>query len=209
MELLLVRHGLPETHVTRDGSPADPDLSPTGVTQAELLGDLLAEHPPDVIYSSPMRRARSTATHAAARLGCAPDAVVVREGLSEFDRNDTSYVPMEEMKVTNRAAWDQLASGTFSNDVAVVAGFVERVRQNVERIVDDHPGARACVVCHGGVINAYLASCLGFGATEFLRFDVDYTSISRVFASSAGHRSVLSVNERTHLRGRPDLMKGL
>lgn len=209
MELLLVRHGLPETHVTNDGSRADPDLSPTGVAQAELLGDLLAESPPGAVYSSPMRRAYSTASHVVARIGWAADAIVVREGLSEFDRNDSSYVPMEEMKISNRAAWDQLASGTFSTDTAVVTGFVERVRQNVERIVDDHPGDRVCVVCHGGVINAYLASCLGFDATEFLRFDVDYTSISRVFASSAGHRSVLSVNERTHLRGHPALVKGL
>lgn len=209
MELLLVRHGLPETHVTRDGSRADPELSPVGVTQAQLLGELLAEQPPDAMYASPMRRAHSTATHAAERIGGTPDAIVVREGLSEFDRNDTSYVPMEEMKISNRAAWDQLASGTFSSDVAVVTGFVERVRQTVERIVVDHPGDRVCVVCHGGVINAYLAGCLGFGATDFLRFDVDYTSISRVFASSAGHRSVLSVNERTHLRGRPELLKGL
>jgi 2,3-bisphosphoglycerate-dependent phosphoglycerate mutase len=54
------------------------------------------------------------------------------------------------------------------------------------------------VVCHGGVINAYTGHVLGIA--EPLFFLPAYTSISRVFASSAGVRSIGSLNEASHLR---------
>ena len=37
MELLLIRHGLPERVVNEDGTPADPPLSAKGRDQAERV----------------------------------------------------------------------------------------------------------------------------------------------------------------------------
>jgi len=71
--------------------------------------------------------------------------------------------------------------------------------------VADHRGQRVAVVCHGGVINAYLGHCLGLPADDFMRFDVDYSSISRVFVSSTFQRSIASINERPHFVGHPHL----
>jgi len=56
-------------------------------------------------------------------------------------------------------------------------------------------------VCHGGVINAYLAHVLGLD--DLLFFEPAYTSISRVRASRRGHRMLVSANETAHLRGDP------
>ena len=61
MELLLIRHGLPEKVVTTDGSPADPPLSAIGLKQAELVAEYLKDVRLDRLYSSPMRRAHQTA----------------------------------------------------------------------------------------------------------------------------------------------------
>ncbi|HCB34596.1 MAG TPA: histidine phosphatase family protein [Acidimicrobiaceae bacterium] len=209
MELILVRHAQPVADVRSDGSPADPPLSDVGRRQAELAAQWLCETEPHHVCSSPMRRAVQTAEPIAAAAGIAADAVEVCDDISEFDRHDPAYVPMEVMKLTDRARWDQLAAGTFTTDVAEAAAWMEVVVAAFERIVADHGGERVVAVCHSGVVNAYLAHCLGFEADRFLRFDVDYTSVSRVFASGRGHRSVASVNERTHLRGRPDLAVGL
>jgi probable phosphoglycerate mutase len=71
----------------------------------------------------------------------------------------------------------------------------------VETIINDHRGERVAVVCHGGIINGYLSHILGLG--EFARgfFYPNYTSINRVAAASSGERSIVTVNETSHLRG--------
>ena len=205
MELVFVRHGQPERVIRHDGQPADPPLSGIGRQQAAAVASWLVEMGVDALYSSPMRRALQTADAIAAATGL---EATVREGLSEFDRDSPAYVPMEVLKETDRERWDELATGSFG-DAERTAHFIATVNDAVDRIVADHRSQRVALACHGGVVNAYLARCLGFDPDTFLKFDVDYTSVTRVFASSHGHRSVLSVNERTHLRGRPDLAIGL
>jgi 2,3-bisphosphoglycerate-dependent phosphoglycerate mutase len=200
VQLLLVRHGRPEQVITTDGSPADPPLSALGRRQAEAMSQWLAEERIDALYSSPMQRARETAVPVEHNSGL---NTRVREGLSEFDRASTAYVPMEVLKETDREAWDNLvATGFVSDD----GSWSKRVVETIDTIVSECSGQRVAVMCHGGVVNAYVAHCLGLAPEKFMNFDVDYTSVSRVLASSRGHRSVLTINERTHFRGRPDLI---
>ena len=205
MELVFVRHGRPERVVRHDGQPADPPLSAIGRRQAAAVAGWLSEMGVDALYSSPMRRALQTAEAIGGATGLVP---TVRDGLSEFDRDSPAYVPMEVLKETDRERWNELATGSFG-DAERTAQFIATVNHAIDEVVADHRSQRVALACHGGVVNAYLARCLGFDADTFLRFDVDYTSVTRVFASSHGHRSVLSVNERTHLRGRSDLAIGL
>ena len=203
MELIFVRHGRPQHIETSDGPPAAPPLAATGVRQAIAMAEFLSEEAVDHIYSSPMNRAYQTAEPLSAALEL---PINVREGLSEFDRNSTSYVPMEVLKETNRAAWERLASGSMGGSDGGISKWFNSAIQEVEVVVEQHPAERVAIICHGGVINAYLASCLNFSYDSFMKFDVDYTSITRVLASTAGHRSVHSINERPHFRGRPDLL---
>ena len=202
MELIFVRHGRPEHIETDDGTPADPPLSAVGHEQATAVAEWLAEERIDAIYSSPMQRARQTSRPLEETLGM---SAAVRDGISEFDRYSSSYVPTEVLKATNREAWLKMASGDFMEEMGDPGAWMRSVVDTVERIVADHPGQRVAVVCHGGVVNAYLAHCLEFTPERFMRFDVDYTSVSRVMASSRGPRSVIAINERTHFRGRPEL----
>ena len=84
MELILVRHGLPERVETRDGSPADPPLAPRGRHQAEALARWLAREEIDAVVASPLRRARQTAEPLARALGVEialePDVVEMDHG---------------------------------------------------------------------------------------------------------------------------------
>ena len=99
-----------------------------------------------------------------------------------------------------------MASGAMSGSPETLSSWYTTTVTQVEAIVRAHSGQRVVVVCHGGVINAYLARCLDFDIQNFMKFDVDYTSVTRVLASEAGHRSVKSVNETTHFRNQPHLM---
>lgn len=189
MELLLIRHALPIRVDEGDvEGPADPHLAPVGKEQAEALAGWLAGERIDALWSSPMRRAMETAAPVAARLGLAID---VDDGLAEYDKDATSYVPIEELKAANDPRWKQVPEQPEHFQGLVVAA--------VERIVATHPGQRVAVICHGGVVNAYAAHVLGLRDPLF--FLPAYTSITRVLASASGQRSIGSLNETAHVRG--------
>ena len=88
--------------------------------------------------------------------------------------------------------------GGWSSD-EIPEDFHNRVIESLELIISRHKGGTAVVTCHGGVINEYLSHVLGLESNQF--FYPNYTSIHRIAASSAGHRSILSINETSHLRG--------
>lgn len=193
---MLIRHALPVRRELSEGI-ADPELSPAGLEQAEHLAHYLAIEHIDALYTSPLRRARETAAPIAATTGLVP---VVVEDVAEWDRSSSEYIPIEELKETGDPRWIALASGQLDMHDETPESFRERVVSAVESIIDAHPGARVAVTCHGGVVNAYLAHVLGLPTGPGF-FYPNYTSIHRVAASRSGHRSIVTVNETSHLRG--------
>ncbi|MDG1366879.1 MAG: histidine phosphatase family protein [Acidimicrobiales bacterium] len=201
MELIFVRHGRP-VHIEDADGAADPPLADVGHEQAQRVADWLMTAGIDALYSSPMNRALQTAAPFADASGLAMN---IRDYLREFDHEGSSYVPTEVLKATNPEAYRERISGGFVDKDFDVVGFQANVVGEVDRIVADHRGQRVAVVCHGGVINAYLGRCLEFAPDDYMKFDVDYSSISRVMVSSKLQRSIASVNERPHFVGRPHL----
>ncbi len=202
MELLLVRHALPVRRELSDGV-ADPELADDGHAQAKLLGDYLGAERIDAVYASTLQRAQQTAVPVAA----AHQLDIVSEpGVAEFDKDSNEYVPVEELKAANDPRWQAMINGDWDpGSDESREEFEGRVLGSIERIIGDHGGQRVAVVCHGGVINAYLSHILELpqDTANFSRgfFYPNYTSIHRVAASSTGIRSVHSINETAHLRG--------
>lgn len=202
MELLLVRHALPVRRELTEGV-ADPELSEDGHAQAALLGEYLATESLDAVYASSLRRAKQTAAPVVAPRTY---EMVVEPGVAEFDKDSAEYVPVEELKAANDPRWQAMLNGDYDTGGDESRDeFEERVLGSIERIIGDHGGQRVAIVCHGGVINAYLSHILKLPVDEasFTRgfFYPDYTSIHRIAASSTGVRSILTVNETAHLRG--------
>ncbi|NCG37027.1 MAG: histidine phosphatase family protein [Actinobacteria bacterium] len=201
MELIFVRHGRPEHVVEVEGS-ADPALTEVGHQQAQRVGKWLMAAQLDALYVSPMQRARQTAAPLVTLSGM---TAVVRDHLREFDHGGSSYIPTEVLKTTAPEAYRERIASGFVDEGFYQVQFMTDVVGAVDRIVADHRGQRVAVVCHGGVINAYLGYCLGFPDDDYMRFDVDYSSVSRVFVSSTFQRSIASINERPHFEGHPHL----
>ena len=193
VHLLLIRHALPVRVDGGDG-PADPELSAAGQAQAAALGEWLAGETIDAIWTSPMRRARQTAAPIEAAFGL---EAIVDDGLREFDAEESYYIPMEELRASGDPRWAELVARLGSPEQFA---FRDESAAAVERVVAANPGRTVAVVCHGGVINAYLSTVLRIERPLF--FEPTYTSISRVVAASRGARSLVSVNEIPHL---PDL----
>lgn len=195
VELVLIRHGLPIRVESVDG-PADPELSSAGRAQSEHMAAYLRTERIDAIYTSPLRRASETAEPLARVLGLTP---ILEPDVAEFDRDAPDYVPIEELKATGDPRFHEFTSGVaigFEDRIA----FADRVLAALDRIIDTNPGRTVAVVCHGGVINVFLASVLGLVLDGPGFFYPNYTSIHRVAASRAGVRSVITLNETSHLR---------
>jgi probable phosphoglycerate mutase len=196
VEIILIRHAIPVRRELESGI-ADPELSPAGLRQSELLAGYLSSESIDAIYASPMQRARQTA----APLASAFDLdISVIDGVAEYDRNSEWYVPVEELKAANDPRWHELISGEWNGSDESEVEFSTRVTEAIETIIANHSSQRIAVVCHGGVINTYIASILGLGNQRGF-FYPNYTSIHRIAAARSGERSVVTLNETSHLRG--------
>ena len=192
MELILIRHGLPEKIINDDGSPADPPLSSTGLEQARKVANWLTDLEIDCLYSSPMQRAMQTAAPLAAQKGL---DIQVRDGVAEYDQKSELYIPVEQLKEQDYERWLRLMKGEVDIDFPA---FAKNVCDTLDGIVAENKGKRVAVTCHGGVINVWTAHVIGFEAKMF--FNPNYTSINRFMAASSGEKSVISLNEHVHLR---------
>jgi 2,3-bisphosphoglycerate-dependent phosphoglycerate mutase len=212
MELILIRHGLPET-IHDAGGPADPGLAPEGHDQARRVTAWLSHEQIDAVYTSPLRRARETADPIAAHFG---HDVVVDDELAEYDRDSHFYIPLEDLKASGDPRWHELIAGASSEAPAPTSlggdvevdpfTFRDVVVLALERVIEANPSRRVAVSCHGGVINAYASHVLGINRPLF--FMPGYTSVSRFMAARSGERSVISLNETAHLRATIDHAEG-
>ena len=190
-----MRHALP-LRVELETGIADPELGTEGHEQAAKMAAYLGTEDIEAIFVSPLRRAIETARPLEQRLGIIAEVV---DGVAEFDRNSREYVPMEELRAANDPRWEKLMRGEWDGADGNPSEFKTRVVQSIEDIIVSNPGGRVVVVCHGGVINQYLAHVLQI-ETQVGFFYPQYTSIHRVAASRSGAKSIVSINEASHLR---------
>lgn len=196
-EVLLVRHG--ESAAVVPGSPEseDPPLSEAGRRQAAALAERLAGKHLDAVWSSDLARARDTARLLAEPRGL---PVVERPDLREVHLGD-----WERGEFRRRAALGDdpeflafVASGRWE-DVPGAEGdeaLRDRVQAAVAEAAAAHPGGSVAVVCHGGVVNAWLARFVG-SHRSFVA-SIDNTSVTRL--RTDGERwLLLGVNDTHHL----------
>tara|TARA_B100000408_G_scaffold15974_1_gene10919 strand:- start:834 stop:1424 length:591 start_codon:yes stop_codon:yes gene_type:complete len=193
VELIIIRHALPESD-KRDDGPADPPLSPLGLRQAEATANLLATESVDHVVTSTMQRAIQTGRPLADRLGLTPERL---EGLKESDYRRSSYTPVEEMDADHEVIREFL-DDPLSMFADGYEAFRDRITAALDAVVAGNRGRTVAVFCHAMVVGVYLQTLLGLN--DPFAVMADYCGITRVAASSTGIRSVRSFNETGHLR---------
>ena len=193
MELIIVRHALPESEEREDG-PADPPLAALGILQAAATADLLATEGVSHVVTSTMLRAVQTGRPLADLLAITPETI---DDLKESDHLRSSYTPAEEMDADHEVlqAFLDDPMSMFSDGYEA---FRDRVRSAFDSIVKRNRGGTVAVFCHATVTGVYLQTLLGHD--DPFAVMTDYCGIMRVTASSTGIRTVRSVNETGHLR---------
>ncbi|MFV8319005.1 histidine phosphatase family protein [Mycobacterium sp. 23] len=192
MQLLLVRHALPLR--SEHGEGADPDLSETGLQQVARLPEALARFPISRVVSSPQRRAIQTAEPLAQARALNID---IEDRLAEYDRDLTSYIPIEQIRTEFPDEWARMAQGHLPSTVDEDA-FRARVRGAVDDLVAAaDPDETIAAFSHGGVINVILHEILG--TARLLSFPIDYASVTRLLFSRTGQATVATVNATEHV----------
>ncbi|WP_378735621.1 histidine phosphatase family protein [Nocardia brasiliensis] len=193
MQLILVRHAQPVRIMNSDG-PADPELAPVGLEQAERVPAALSQHRIARVVSSPQRRARETAAPTATKLGLGVDII---DDLAEYDRDLPAYIPIEDAKVEFQDVYERIKAGHFPPQIDGKA-FKSRVLDAVTEIAaGTDPADTVVAFTHGGVVNVLLQEILGLERP--LTFPIDYCSITRILFSRTGRRTAATVNENGHV----------
>lgn len=165
MRQFLVRHGESVYNVeSRVQGQADVPLSEVGRGQAEALAGWARSLPADVtideIWSSPLARARETATAIALALGL---PLLVEEGLAELHAGIFQGHLWADLEAAFPAEVARWRSGDA--DYAIPGGesraaLAARGRAALEKLAQ-RPTRHMIVVAHGGVLTAALGSLLG------------------------------------------------
>jgi probable phosphoglycerate mutase len=189
----LLRHG---QIVSADLKQSDPELSDTGIRQAELLGQRLQPYALEAIYSSDLQRAQQTSYIVNRHVHT---DVVLKPQLREIDMGE---IPQKGWGAFPEyyAEWQKhetdlpYPQGEAGQDVQKRAWGV------VEEILTRYTQAVA-VVTHGGVIMVLLSACLGLGQEKRFQFmPMANCSISTLVYDEERHRlKVEQVNDTAHL----------
>jgi len=199
----LIRHGKADHRSsahrpTPRGDAADPPLDATGREQAIALTRRLRMMPaPAAIYCSTLTRARETI---APYLEATGTSATYLDDLAEWHLGDWELKEFEELLTEHLEMPERVL---FQNPVFVLApnsepvgAFRTRVVDAVEGAIAAHPDGDVWIVCHGGVINAYLGLVLGVEEQEMF-FLPPNTSINTVKVDG-DRRTMWFLGDDTH-----------
>lgn len=205
--LYLIRHGRADRAVTDVrhtalGPQHDPPLDATGREQAELLARrlrLMSE--PEAVYCSSLRRARETLAPFVDATGV---GVTYLDELAEWFGGAWEMREFEDIFVDHPEVLGLIRSQDPIWHLAPGgepgSSFRHRVVATVEDILTKHSEGDVWIVCHGGVVNAYVGHVLSIRDQEMFMLP-DHTSLNTV-AVRGGERRLWFLNDTTHLTQR-------
>ncbi|WP_066390373.1 histidine phosphatase family protein [Neobacillus mesonae] len=199
MELLIIRHGQSEADLlgVHEGR-ADFPLTELGKEQAKRMAEYVAIHyPPDIILSSPLKRAQSTAFILQKTVGC---ELVEDPNLMEFNNGVLAGLSREvaaakyPLPTNGRPAHIPIQDGESELDFRFRA---ERVFHKI--IYNYREFDRVAVVSHGGLISNLLKAFLRQSPTNKFAFATGDTGFHLIEIKNE-RRIVKFLNNQEHLK---------
>jgi len=197
LRVYLLRHG--ETTYNADGNKycgrTDADLTSKGIQQAKRVAGLLEGIVFQAVYSSPLKRAFTTARIASGNLD-----VITDERLTEMDFGNWEGKTRAAFMEENPELWNQWsqdpgatrAGGTGETAAALlnrVEGFFSEMRQH-------HPSGDVLVVAHNAVNRFFLASQLEMPLKNYRRIVQNNSSVTLIHFDDVEGFSLASVRNR-------------
>ncbi len=177
-EIILVRHGETEWNVAEVfRGRTDIELNETGIKQAELLAEYLQDKKIAAIYSSPLKRALTTAEIIA---NYHKLKVEIAPGLIDFDFGEWQGLPHQEVRDKYRRLYAQWINRP--DRVRMPAGeSLDEVRKRamnvVDRVVTKYEGS-VVLVSHRVVNKVLICALLGLDNSHFWNIKQDTCGIT-------------------------------
>jgi broad specificity phosphatase PhoE len=180
------------------GRQWDPPLGERGREQARLLARRLRSMPaPAAVYCSPLRRTRETVAPFAEASGIEPR---FEDDLMEAFIGEWEGRPFEEILASDEEMLHRVRNQEpiwrHAPGIEQLDPFRARVGAAIDGMLARHPEGNLLVVCHGGVINAFVAPILGVEHEMF--FVPENASLNSVVIDG-NRRSVRFLNDHLHL----------
>jgi len=197
--VLLVRHGQTSSNVTGFYMGwSDEDLNEVGYTQVRSLSSRLASLPIASVYTSPLRRAYTTAAILAE-----PHKLELKfsDDLTEIRLGDWQGLHMDEIKRRWPELWQQ--SRIDPSELTMPNGesfgqVTERAVRAFEMIVEANQGKLVAIVTHDVIIRVLAAYILGVSNSIHRRFEINNTSLSVIGVANNNSR-LITLNDTSHL----------
>lgn len=177
-QIILVRHGETEWNVKEVfRGRIDIELNETGLKQAQLLAKYLSDIKIDAIYSSPLKRALTTAEIIA---NYHKLKVEIAPGLIDFDYGEWQGLPHQEVRDKYRRLYAQWISRP--DRVKMPAGeSLDEVRKRATSVVDGiiakYEGS-VVLVSHRVVNKVLICALLGLDNSHFWNIKQDTCGIT-------------------------------
>lgn len=195
-ELWLLRHAEPQSPGLYIGRGSDPSLSARGEAEAERIAAVLAtgNDIPEIICSSPLKRARETVDPLARILNIHVENCI---GMAELDFGDWEGLDWKEIEEEDGELWKAWLDNPYR--IAPPGGetlenLMDRVVCEIDGILERHHGRRILIASHGGPIRTVLGYALGLDPSSWWSVAIDYASLSRFSRPSPGQLNLLQWN---------------
>jgi broad specificity phosphatase PhoE len=198
-DIFLIRHGQTNANVDEYYMGwSDEDLNELGYHQAHCLSSRLAAQPIASIYTSPLKRAHTTASIIAEphqlKVEALPDFIEIQLGEWQGMRR-------EEIKRKWPKLWQQsridpsglrLPNGESYNELT------ERAIRGFNMASQANQGKQIVIVTHDAIIRVLVAHVLRVSNSIYRRLEIENASLSLV--RIIDHPKLLKLNETLHLQ---------
>lgn len=198
--LYLVRHG--ETDWNKENrcqGCIDIELNKDGILQAEAAAKRLSAENIDIIYSSSLKRAYTTAEIINKSLSV---DLIKNESLNEINFGEWEGLTFDEMRRQSQYDYDKWrftphlvnfpGEGSLKN-------VQDRAMKFVNDIIDKNNGKNILIVSHGGVLKLIVLGVLGIGLEAYSKFYIINASLSIIVVDDK--RAYLrTLNDSCHIR---------
>jgi broad specificity phosphatase PhoE len=198
--LILVRHGRTEwNRVERFRGRADIKLDKVGAKQAKAAAARIADWQVSALYSSPLRRASTTAEILACPLSL---EIKLLPDIIDIDYGNWQGLSPEEAAAKDGDLYSQWMESPhkvrFPGGESLTA-VRERAASAVDSLIALHPKETVVLVSHKVVCQVLILSFLDLDNSHFWQITQDVCAIN-IFEVRGGIPSALSLNDTCHLR---------
>ena len=197
--VLAIRHGQTESNISGYYMGwSQEDLNQKGYEQVQLLSERLRNTPIDAIYTSPLKRARTTAETVAKPHNIEP---VPLNDLIEINLGDWQGLHASDIMKKWPDIWQQSRVDPSILSWPNGESFVQTAQRSVRAfnsIVEANQGKLVAVVTHDIIVRIIATQVLGVTYGIYRKMEIGNASFTKIVVTD-GKNQLVTLNDTSHL----------